>query len=806
VTALFNSPEQLPTEFNLTMPADILESFVDQIASWARQAVDQGRSPFRKVETALPLLTRQGEILAPLVFWINRDSFMAGGLMLFPRQGCTSSLDQGVCLAEALGLQHFVEWTECQINIWQIRERQATLECSFPLGKTSNQVAAFRQLLGSTLDKLKYLSVLASIAPEQQSASYLANLCRTAIYDTLPLLEAEQRIAQGKGISRADNWPLGKGYLTVTRLLALTSLDLLPTSVQPEGLEKAILFALPEIPDALRTRLQFAENGIPLPCDAAVRFHHLLRRLQQLGMRSTFQRTCTSLELLLAQDGGLLTGPALPEIESGQARAPTLSVNSTAAPTNVPDTIEIAPPPLLAIKSLIRHLEGWKQPELQSHDLFTLHLPQLPVDTHGLLFRQERPERTQRPYYEAALRISWPSRRFPLPHQTPVWMFECLHLLGLCQPDGTLRLKMPALWLEADWGELLWGILCQEFTLSRLTRDSGNWTTLHLIRNNQLNIETELRGEANGHCDWHELRNRPRPHLHGRLSLPGAWLTLLDTGVLRTYPATDLPGRFPRAIEFFYRQQPGSNLGARFGLQAERLSTTQLLQNVAELGVPAPNEQRLERLEGMLTNSLPPDTEDPAVVAERLSWLGSEFQQLSLLQTKQAGPQNADQKPSRVPQNLPGEIAGEIFRDGIPAFPEHYLYDYYRPELQTFNWQGDLHYGQSFFGRIILQDSSGTQLEIDGEPRAAGLWLAAMLNRSPVDFPIDAKICESILIRYLQDLQRLRRALEKRTRERLENPKQAENLIRKLWQDQKLPGWEMVERVMTLFPEQFSVR
>jgi hypothetical protein len=789
------------------MPADTLKTFVEQIASWARQAVDQGRSPFRKVETALPLLTRQGEMQAPLVFWINRDSFMAGGLMLFPDQGSPPPLDQGICLAEALGLQHFVEWTDQLVNIWCIHEQQTRLDCSFSLSRNnSDQVAAFRQLLDTILDKLKYLSVLASLAPEQQSASYLANLCRTAVHDALPMLEAEKRIAKGKGNRSSDNWPLAKGYLTVTRLLALTSLDLLPTAVQPDGLEKAILYSLPEAPEILRNQLRFSDKGISLPSDAAVRFHHLLRRLQQLGMKNTFQRTCACLQLLLAQDGSRLTGAPLPEYDNKQTQGPTLSVNTATSPTKSPDTIEIAPPVLLAVKTLIRHLEGWQQPELQSHDLFTLHMPQLPVGIHGLLYRQDRPERTQKQHFEAALRISWPSRRFPFPQQAPIWLFECLHLLGLCQPNGTLCLKLPAGWLEADWGDLLWDILCQEFSMTSLAFDAGSWTSLWLIRNNQLNPETNLQGKTSSHCCWHELRARPRRHLLGRLSLPESWLTLLGTGVLRTYPdASHLEG-YPKALNFFYRQRPGDGLGSLFGLPLGKLSTPQLIQSIVRLGIPAPDEQRLERLEGMLANELIDLTDDPDLTTERLSWLGREFQQLGRLEAEHDIPHTADVKRFRIPQNLPGELASEIFRDGIPAFPEHYLYDYYRPELQNFAWQGRLSYGSAFFGRIVLQDSSGKQYEIDGEPRAAGLWLTSMLDRRSVDFPVEAKICETILIRYLQDLQRLRQRLVKLSHERLENAKQADNLIRKLWQEQNLPDWETVITVMTLFPEQFSVQ
>jgi len=787
------------------MPANTLDSFTSQIANWARQAIEQGRSPFRKVETALPLLTSGGVLQAPLVFWINRDSFMAGGLMVFPGKGSEPATTEGPLLAEALGLQYFVEWAERQINIWRISGDHACREETFSLNANqADQIEPFRRLLDLTLDKLKFLSVMASTPPEQLSASYLANLCRSAVQDTLPILEAKQRIAQEDPGVSATPWAFGKAYQTVVRLLTLTTLGLLPTAVQPNGLEKAIRFSLPGVPDILQLRLRFTEDARMLPDDAAVRFHHLLRRLQQLGMKQTWRRTSECLSLLLAFDGDRLAGASAAHFDQGQLSVPTLSVNLATRPTPHPETIEIAPEPLLAAKALIRHLEGWEHPILQSPVLFSLNLPQLPVTVLARLHQQNRPGRRQRQQFETALRMSWPSRRFSVAQSAPVWLFEALHLLGLCQPDGRLQLKVPSTWLTANWGNLFWGLICQDFSLVKLDFLPDQSTQLELHRSPQRAGNAILQGEATFHCDWLSLRKQTRSYLLACLTLSKPWLELLETGALRSYCEPNLPGKYPYALQFFFRHHPGRGLAELFDIPAE-LDRTQLADWVAKLGIPAPAEPRLERLENLLLDdrALIQGTDDGV---EQITRLGEDFVRLPSLTDLQTGVQQSSPKRSRIPQNLINSLASDIFVDGIPAFPVHYLYDFFRPTLQHYSWEGELSYGQAFFDQIVLQDAAGNQLEIAGEPHAAGLWLVSLTGRTTVDYPVDPEICEAILIRYLQDLALLHQSLVRKVREQLTHLRQADNLIRRLWEGQRLPGWDAVEKVMALFPQQFGVK
>ena len=102
------------------MDSKTLQLFTQQMAHWADSFIQQGRFPFRKVETFPSLLTPAGEKSPPLLLWINKDSFMAGGLILFPHKNSDEFNDTGCECAEALGLRHFVAWAPKEIVFWNL--------------------------------------------------------------------------------------------------------------------------------------------------------------------------------------------------------------------------------------------------------------------------------------------------------------------------------------------------------------------------------------------------------------------------------------------------------------------------------------------------------------------------------------------------------------------------------------------------------------------------------------------------------------------------------------------------------------
>ncbi|MCK7492805.1 MAG: hypothetical protein MZW92_15710 [Comamonadaceae bacterium] len=100
--------------------------------------------------------------------------------------------------------------------------------------------------------------------------------------------------------------------MSLLRLVALVGFDRLPASVQPEGLDQASRYALDTLPIELRQVLAFQALSPPSG-GAAIRFHHLLRRLTQLHLARDLDRAANTLELLFGTTLSQFNGIPLPD-------------------------------------------------------------------------------------------------------------------------------------------------------------------------------------------------------------------------------------------------------------------------------------------------------------------------------------------------------------------------------------------------------------------------------------------------------------------------------------------------------------
>ena len=105
-----------------------LKDFARQLSIWAELVIEHGRTPFRRVDLFPRINTYLGPLQPPLVFWINRQSLMAGGVILLPDNNLPQQLELGSATTAALGLQHFVTWESDRIRIWNSTETPARRE------------------------------------------------------------------------------------------------------------------------------------------------------------------------------------------------------------------------------------------------------------------------------------------------------------------------------------------------------------------------------------------------------------------------------------------------------------------------------------------------------------------------------------------------------------------------------------------------------------------------------------------------------------------------------------------------------
>lgn len=459
------------------MPSDFLPRFRRQLFDWLQLRITSGRLPFRRVEETPAIITDQGPATPDLVLWINRDSLLAGAMILIPPKTDTTVLRNARETAESLGLRQFVTWESQAVNLWETATQLSQPLKSWPM-PTSRALSAddFAVTFEQLLLELKNLAVSATLPVEQLPPAYFANLCLQTLYDTLPSLQEVARIAAGPGLPDNDVAGLArdKGWLTLWRLLALLRHDRMPLGVKPERLDRALDYALAELATGLYRSLAPAADEPPLPESAAIRMYHLAGRLAQLGWAQQPERADLSLGLVFAEtarDCNLATVPATDLPPAGG-----LLVNCLPPSPRAGDII-VAPQPCLA---------GWglTSPGALTVRTFTT-VTALPSDLrpawiNAVLDNPQPLPAALRRQRLTAMRQPWPYRRLHLPGNTPAWLWDALHLGGLADPEGALSLTLPPAWTAEPGADLFWALLSERLALASVQLHLDGRQTLTL--------------------------------------------------------------------------------------------------------------------------------------------------------------------------------------------------------------------------------------------------------------------------------------------------------------------------------------
>lgn len=779
------------------MDTDTTELFCRQLATWAETAIEKGRYPFRKVEMFPSLLTEIGELRPPLVFWINRDSFMAGGLLLLPPKEAEEVVENGCQCARALGLRHFVTWAAREIVFWEDSGSAVTRRKTLPLKNSGNHAAAeFYSALTDVMSELKVLSVLGAVAPHQLSPYCLANLCRSTLDTILPSIEESYRLARSeRGLLTKQptaKLALAKGTLSLLRLLALCFYERLPNTIQSEGLERAMLFALDTLQTTLRTSLQPKEDEIPLSAECSIGLHHLLRRLTQLQCTRDRQLAARIVDILRAHLTEHLGGMPLPFIP-GPVSGMTLQLNADQPMQATAPAFEVASPALLALFALLRELQS-SPPPLQATDPFGLSPAPALAAVNGSLIDDASPDEAERRFLAAHLRLSWPTRRLALPPRAPKWAWAFVHLLGLMEAGAEMAIRIPADWLTAAYGERLHQLLAEECVLHFLSRDDAGWLQLRLTRQQDSTAISSLLGpEGLRQIPWQQLAAGPRSFYRLALELPDQLFRVLQEQNLRLPSAADWPEKLTSSIFLFTRSSLGSWLWSLLSDGQPLPAAPMLRTETLRFGLPIPADSilaELHRLPGEETEKLTLAVFDSELM--RLLGLKPDLTLPALQKVRpRYGSDTSGKKSDR--EELAAQIIARACVDGLPRFPEQYLYDYYRPALSEFSFTGPLRFGDEFFGRVRLIDQTNVALEIEGQDAARALLLASYGNTSGVALPADQELTATILARYLADLRELRRELIRQCHLRINEPRSADAMVEQIWQSLQLPPWSFVD-------------
>lgn len=777
------------------MDENTLRQLAHQLALWAQEFITGGRSPFRRVETFAPLLTEVGEINPPLVFWINRDSYMAGGAVFFPEGDAPLPLRQGQLCADALGLNYYVAWGANDIALWQLRLGAWEKVKTLPIGRSNSPGPVdFHEALMALMEEMKTFSVLGAVSPDKLSPYYLANLARATLLSLLPSLTEHYRIHRGLGHNEqstfsAERQALSKTILTLTRIMALALHDALPRAVQPQKLEAAVDDALNGLPAPLSRTLRRQPTETDLPEEALVSLHLLLHRLTQLGMARCPTGALKALEILQKQVSSELGGYPLPAPITQDSGTILLIHPNSILEQNTAHMV-VASPPLLALQSLLRHSYNLSPPLAYTADPMTMPTGTSPDYVCGTLIDSKLPTTAERQSLAAQLRLSWPARRFRFPPRAPLWTWHLLHLLGLGADGCRFNLATPQRWLASSYGRQLLGLILETSTLERLW-NTDNSLCLQFCKDQQLDTSIAVEHAAHTrHITNAQLHDGHTSLLPLALTLPvELWDMINDERLTIPTPQTWSPLQ-EEGVFLFTRSSLGRYLWHVTSCGRALPRRSALRTEVLRQGLPLPGKKALKNLQKLqIKGAGEPST---LLLDQELAlWLGTDTYLPVLV--KPTPDEIGNQRDHDLSeQDLTETITELVFMDGIPLFPDHYLYDYYRPEMRTYRFESPLTLAGEFFGTIELREANGPTLQAEGIETAQALELISALRSGAVELPVDRTITSTILDRYRSDLRKLRSGLVKEVFRRQADPQTAKALVEKLWQKQALPPWRLI--------------
>ncbi|NOY13164.1 MAG: hypothetical protein GXP51_05620, partial [Deltaproteobacteria bacterium] len=675
------------------------------------------------------------------------------------------------------GLKHFVTWESKQVRIWQCESDGPHQHQQFNL-EQADHPDGFRHLLGELLETLKLLAVVGLVPANELSPCYLHNLFQITLDLALPPLVNSYRSQRAtEELSRsadADQLAYEADRLLLLQLLGLLWHQQLQSAILPEKFELAVQFSLPQLPEPLRAALSLSVTAAPppLPHEAAVCFHHLQLRLRQLAWRQPEQRAIAGIQQLIA---GWYPTQRAPLPQADVLLYPQYPALCTTAQLILSDS-----PALLAAIGLQQDLLRQPPQELVLGNLFQLELnDRTDLSINGVLTHQRLLSTTERHQFATLLRTSWPNRRFRIGGDKPLWFWELIHLLGLAKNQQKLQLTLPRAALQSSPAEAFWPLLQENYSVQQVTPLEDELISLQLIPATRQEVPTNV-----------VLAEETRP-------LPYTTELLLFRNQLLL--ALYLPAEIYRLLDdkLLWTDKEPLDKQAGAGMQIYMQSSLwQLFEQILGPPLPAAENATFEargawpRPDNLHLREINRASRavgnEQQVDADRLLATLLQIPAIDCLEV----PENKRKQttPTRVSdKKLQQELVQQLLKEGIPTFPEQYLYFLEQPDMATYRLTPPLTVKRELLGEIELEDAAGQTLLVYGEELANALLLCSALGKTKVDLPLDRQQLALLQQHYWQDMSQLYKQLSSHCHSLLQNPKDAGKLTSKVWKKLKLP-------------------
>jgi hypothetical protein len=526
--------------------------------------------------------------------------------------------------------------------------------------------------------------------------------------------------------------------------------------------------------------------------EAAIRFHHLFRRLTQLEISRNHERVAQSLDLLFPLLSARFFG--FPISNSHHTQPGSILLVNPDRLSEGEIAAEIASLPLLANFSLIRAMRNTPSPRQQLISPMAIKAELSPDRILGTLYDTTIPTGRERTTLTTLLRNSWPGRRWTFPTATPRWVWEFLHLMGIATSDSVIELSVPNGWLVSPFAAQLLDLLCSDFTIERVAESNVDMLTFtlrkHATPEHGIAIVT---GAGERLLPLAVFVQAPGASLALAFQLPNQLFELLENGKLHPGLQLDtMSASRIRGMELFCHSTLGRLLWKIVSAGRPIPQRDTLPLQVKERGMPMPAEETLDQLASSLPDELNlPSTQSIDFELER--WFILTAPPAAQHADRERGQRQRLKSTTIDDTTLLEQITHEVFVDGIPIFPEHYLIDHFRPETHHYEISERLEIQAVFFDMVTLQAPDGFQLEVEGLETAESLVFASQCGRKSLHLPVDRKLTASILARYKHDLIELHRRLRQRISLETNDPRHANALCDTIWNRHPLPPREMLE-------------
>ncbi len=716
------------------MSQDPLQQFARQLHAWSIEELLKKPGPFRTAELFPALLGNAETITAPVVFWVNRESHLAGGVILLPKKDPIGVLDSGREICAALGLDCYYTWAVGEVSAWRV-DHDPGRQWSEPLpSATMQDESSFREVLTLLLENMQNHFFKNQRQLPILSAPYLTNLLHNCIESSLPTISQSTEAGQ-RNITDV-----------VLQLVTLCSQNLLPPKTSPDNLLNDLKSASELLPTPLAAVLNHPDVPLPLPEYVVIKLHHLYQRLRQHGPEllpfipatvqrllrfwSTTNNLCPLPTALKKTDSTLIIAP--------DRYHPEMSVS-----------IEVGVQPLITATALLRQLQSPdRRHPSQFTDLLEIQVPITIGAVIGTLDNRSIATATEQKRMNALLRYSWPNRQLKLATKSPHWAWRAVHLIGLLQgtPQGSLNL--PADWLWKPYGEQFFALLVERVALSKISQTENDQVCIEFNRSTINQVTIVSFANSNRVLD---LQSMTRTTLLLALSLPTDIYDLIRNGELK--PATD-EIQASAAIELFLRSSIGRGLWQILAPGKPSPDKTKMLAKIIQSGLPLPGEQTLEALAQLAKKCDQPDT---ATIDRELEvWLGS----ACLSVTAPCFKSSARATRPRPEHDSATAIVDKLIQSGdILCFPQDYLYKIPEKSRALYSITGRLKISETFFNTVTLLSPEGESMQVEGVTTARSLELISTVQHAEIELPVDEQQVSIILERYLSDLLNLQRTV-----------------------------------------------